>query len=105
MGKMQREKGARLEREVVTLFKAFGFDTARRTGEYVKNDVLVAIDTRDWIIEVKGRKRGFCSLYDFLAESNAVVHRADNREWLITMPFKDFLYLKGDMLKDEGDPA
>ena len=39
------------------------------------------IDADEWIIEVKGRKRGFCSLYDFLAESKAVVHRADHREW------------------------
>ncbi len=97
MSKMQRDKGARLEREVVNLFKAYGFSTAHRTGEYVKNDILVAIDTRDWIIEVKGRKRGFCSLYDFLADSNAVVHRADNREWLITMPFRDFLNLSGKL--------
>src|ERR1022692_4895821 len=93
MGKAQREKGRRGEQEIVTILKAAGFSTAKRTGEYVANDILCAIDGHDRIIEVKMRAKGFSGLYGFLKGSWAVVHKADRQPWLITMPLIEFLKL------------
>lgn len=93
MSKYQRDKGKRCEQEVVTILKAAGFDTAKRTGEYVANDILCAIDGRDRIIEVKVRANGFSSLYTFLKDSWACVHKADRKPYLITMELQDFLAL------------
>ncbi len=101
MSKMQRNKGARLEREVVNLFKAYGFN-AKRTGEWHKDDIEVKeIGT----VEVKGRKNGFCSLYTFLAHNKAVVHRADNKPWLVTFYFKDFLDREGTLERSNSTIA
>ena len=94
MGKSQRDKGARFEREVVQIFKAAGFDTAKRTGEWQEHDVLVAIDGHDRVVECKVRGSGFSSLYQFLEKSWAVAHKADRKEPLITLRLSDFLRLK-----------
>jgi hypothetical protein len=94
MGKSQRDKGARGEREVVNILKAAGFDTAQRTGEWKANDILCAVDGHDRVIEVKMRAKGFSGLYEFLKGSWAVVHKADYSPWLITMTLDDWLKLK-----------
>ena len=94
MGKSQRDKGVRGEREVVNILKAAGFDTAQRTGEWKANDILCAVDGHDRIIEVKLRAKGFSGLYEFLKGSWAVVHKGDYQPWLITMTLDDWLKLK-----------
>ena len=94
MGKSQRDKGARGEREVVNILKAAGFDSAQRTGEFKPNDILCAVDGHDRIIEVKIRAKGFSGLYEFLKGSWAVVHKGDYQPWLITMTLDDWLKLK-----------
>jgi len=92
MAKFSREKGKRGEQEVVNILKAAGF-SAHRTGEYVKDDIIVAIDGQDRVVEVKMRARGFSSLYGFLKSSWAVIHKGDRQPWLITMPLIEFLLL------------
>ena len=98
MGKQSRDKGVRLEQEVVNILKAAGFEDAKRTGEYHERDIRCGIDGEDRFIEVKGREKGFCSLYQFLNDNFAVVHRADRKPWLITMEFEDWLRLSGPAL-------
>ena len=93
MGKFSREKGKRGEQEVVNILKASGFDTAKRTGEFVKDDILCAIDGHDRIIEVKMRANGFGKFNEWLKSSWAVVHKGDYQPWLITMPLVEFLRL------------
>jgi hypothetical protein len=93
MGKFSRDKGARGEREVAQIFRAFGFD-CRRTGEYVRDDLIVCIDGHERVIEVKCRKRGLGpgDQYKALGEGiMAVVHKADRMPWLITMDLLLFL--------------
>jgi hypothetical protein len=94
MGKASRDKGARAEREVVNILRAYGFDTARRTGEYQQYDILCNLDGHDRILEVKVRKSGCGSalLYSALGEGIfGVVHKSDREPWLITFNLKDWL--------------
>lgn len=96
MGKFSRDKGARGEREVVSILKAYGFSTAKRTGEYVKDDILVHIDAHERIIEVKVRKNGCGAglIYQALGDGvYALVHKADRMGWLITLPLRTFCEL------------
>ena len=96
MGKASRDKGARAEREVVNRLKAYGFSTAQRTGEFVKNDILVHIDALERIIEVKVRAKGCGAglLYEALGDGVfAVIHKSDRMGWLITMHLQTFCEL------------
>lgn len=95
MGKASRDKGARGEREVVRLFRDAGFE-ADRTGEYKENDVVVHIGNDVQVVEVKVRAAGASAglLYEALSLGAwAVAHKADRKDWLITLRFSDFLKL------------
>jgi hypothetical protein len=49
-------------------------------------DVLVPLLGRDRRIEVKARSNGFRRLYDWLAEHDFLVLKADRREPLVVFP-------------------
>lgn len=93
-GAKSQRKGSSHELEVKKAFQAEGY-SATKTGCYNADDLLVAIGTHDMTIECKRRKRGFASLYKFLEQGDAVVHRDDHQENLITMPLKLFFALRG----------
>ena len=94
MSKASYRKGSAFELEAKKAFQEAGFDCVK-TGCYEKHDLLVAIDGQDRIIEAKRRKRGFHSLYSFIENAWAVVHRDDYQEPLITLRLDDFLALRG----------
>jgi hypothetical protein len=57
------------------------------------------------VLEVKRRKRGFASFYRWLSgKIYAVLHRADNKEWLVTMRASDFIDLARKALRMEEEP-
>lgn len=96
MGKFSRDKGRRAEQEVVNILRAYGFNSAHRTGEYVKNDILVHIDAHERVIEVKVRAKGCGSglLYEALGDGVfAVIHKSDRMGWLISMHLNTFCEL------------
>lgn len=71
MGKMQRNKGARVERELVSQLKSEGWQAMRvplsGATDYAKGDVDVWDETGfRFNIEVKSRKDGFKKLYDLI---------------------------------------
>ena len=106
-GKFSRDKGRRGEQEVVNILKAYGFSTAKRTGEYVKNDILVHIDAHERIIEVKVRAKGCGAglLYEALGDGIfAVIHKSDRMGWLLTMHLQTFCELASplDAARDEA---
>lgn len=102
MGKSQRDKGARGERQVVQILKDYGYD-AKRTGEWKAEDIHVTIGEATRVIEVKVRAKSLSGglIYDELQRSWAVVHKADRRPFLISMEFKDFL----DLIKEVSKSA
>ena len=101
MGKMQREKGKRGEREVVELIKRHGFEARR--GQQFKGgadspDVIHNIP--NVFVEVKYREK--FSIYPALgqafdeSEGNdvpVVFHRRSKQPWVVILRAEDFLII------------
>jgi hypothetical protein len=100
-GKRNRQRGDEHELEVKKAFQAAGFD-AVKTGAFKADDIKVALGAHDLTVECKRRKNGFGSLYKFLEQGDVVVHRADRKDNLITMPLALFLGLAAASGRD-GD--
>lgn len=98
MGKSQREKGKRGERELARRLREYGYD-ARRGQQYcgVSGDADV-IGLPGVHIEVKRTER--LSLYDALSQAKSdarpgempiVAHRRNNCEWVVIQPLEDWI--------------
>lgn len=79
MGKMQRNKGARIERELVAQLKSEGWSAMRvplsGATTYAKGDVDVWDETGfRFNIEVKSRKDGFKKIYNLIGDTD--------RDWM-----------------------
>lgn len=100
MGKYQRDKGKRYEREVAALFREHGFDCKRtaqvcgRTGEAA--DVIGAPG-----LHLECKRQETMRLYDWMDQAKrdsagngklpVVIHRKSNAETLVTMTFDDWI--------------
>ena len=99
MGKMQRDKGARFERELASALKEYGYDcrrTCQKDGK-VEADVIGLPGVH---IEAKHQEQ--MRLYDWMAQAEkdalpgeipAVFHRMNRAETLVTVPFWAFMEL------------
>jgi Holliday junction resolvase len=105
MGKMQRDKGARFEREIVHKFE-FHDIPARRVplsgASWLKGDVIADLPNGESMtFELKKRGDGFKTLYDWLAkEGEALVICADRKKPMVVIDFDDFC----DLLKNRKNP-
>ena len=102
LGKFSRDKGYRVENNVVNKAKDHGLDAYRvplSGGATIKGDVVVSNDTDSWTMEVKCRANGFKSIYEFLEGNDVLVLKADRREFLAVLPLSDFF----DLLKGQHD--
>jgi len=93
MGKMQKNKGRRLEQEVVNIFKRSGIPAERispmESAGTRKGDVLIA-DT--WKVEVKGGQQVPKFLYNARKEGeDMLIMKRDRKQWLICMDLDWFL--------------
>ena len=93
MGKMQRNKGKRLEQEVVNILKDAGIPALRtsmlETGGIVKEDVLIA---GVWKAEVKGGQQVPKFVYDSMKEGEQILlMKRDRKAWKICMDLDFFL--------------
>ena len=98
MGKSQRDKGARGERDFVNRCKAAGFEAHRipmsgasRFAAIKGRDVDLQIRGEPWPIELKWRGDGFKFIYSSLGENHALGIKADNQPWLVVVPLDRFL--------------
>lgn len=91
MGRSQRDKGARAEREFARLIGGERVPLSGAAGGSYTGDV-VGMGLK-W--EVKRRADGFRELYKWLNGKDALAVRADRREWLVVMPLERFLELIG----------
>jgi hypothetical protein len=90
VGKMQRDKGARGEREFA---KLIGGKRVPLSGamDGFSNDVLLP---NGWGVEVKRRKSGFTQLYGWIEDErekpDVVALRTDNKQWIVCMTIEKF---------------
>ena len=89
MGKSQRDKGARREREFASLTNGERVPLSGAMGTY-SNDVI-AYDM-EW--EIKARKQGFKQLYDWILDErenpDAIALKVDRKPWLVCMTLEQF---------------
>lgn len=99
MGKAQRDKGKRGERELAGVFRAYGYDDAKRGQQYcgaAGNADVIGLPG----IHVECKRVEKLNLLDAVAQAvhdalpgllPAVFHRRDRCEWLVTMRLSDWI--------------
>ena len=93
MGKMERQKGANFEREVVRTFKGAGIHAERRGGLQANPD----IDDGDVVVDGLGKceckRRKSIAVHKFFEQNNAdfVIMRGDGKPAIIAFELEDFL--------------
>ncbi|RME09036.1 MAG: hypothetical protein D6816_04840 [Bacteroidetes bacterium] len=105
MGKKSRDKGNRLERELVRLLCEAGLEAHRvplsgAVSGY-EQDVVLEIGGKEFRAEVKGRKEGtgFKLLERWLGEHGFLFVKRDRKPWLVVMSFERFLEILGRGVK------
>ena len=114
-----KQKGARFERQLASLFREFGYTDSRRTAQYCGNsgDVSDVVGLPGIHVEAKHQER--MQLYDWMCQAKrdskgtgnipAVFHKKNNHEILVSLRFEDFMniyreYEAGKTLKEgEGN--
>ena len=93
MGKMQRDKGARFEREIVHKLEFHDIKAKRvplSGSTWMKGDVIANFNNEDYVLELKKRGNGFKQIYEWIEEADALVIAADRKKPLIVMDLDDF---------------
>lgn len=100
MGKMQREKGKRGERELASKLREYGFNARRGQQFCGANGDADVVGLDDIHIECKRTER--LNLYEALAQAKAdkkdgerpiICHRKNNCEWVVIQPLEDWIDL------------
>ena len=104
-GRKSRDKGCRVEREIVNLHRAMGVHADRvplsgAAGGRFSGDVDVYVAGRDaapLVTEVKARKSGagFVTLEKWLGENDALFLRRDNASPMVVLPWNVWARLIG----------
>lgn len=109
-----KQKGARFERQLASLFREFGYTDSRRTAQYCGNsgDASDVVGLPGIHVEAKHQER--MQLYEWMDQAKrdskgtgnipAVFHKKNNHEILVTLRFEDFMniyreYESGQSLK------
>lgn len=97
MGKRSRDKGQRIEREIVALHREMGIEAERiplsgAAGGSFTSDVLIAGEMR---AEVKARASGqdFATIERWLGANDRLFLRRDPAEPLVVMPWRSYRQL------------
>lgn len=114
MGKAEREKGKRGEREVSQILRENGYEDAHRGVQYQGGPESPDVVGMPGVhIEVKRTER--LRVYEYIeqAEGDAdedevpvVVHRQNGKKWLAILPFMDFVKMRRiiDGLEESAEP-
>ena len=105
MGKPSRDKGARVEREIVDRHKAMGVHAARvplsgAAGGRFSGDVDIhafGADDAPLVGEVKARKdgAGFATLERWLGENDLIFLRRDRTDPMVVLPWSTWARMLG----------
>lgn len=96
-----RQKGDRLERDVVATCNAAGVHAQRvplsgAAGGLFGGDVQVEVRGKRLKLECKSRARAWKDLYGWLVGNYALVIKRDREEPLVVLPLSEFLSLTKD---------
>jgi len=98
MGKFSRDKGYRTENNVrkaalINDLKAYRVPLSG--GGAIKGDIVINNGVEEWVLEVKCRKDGFKTIYDWIDDddNDALIIKADNKPELAVLNMKDFFNL------------
>ncbi len=81
-----RNKGARVEREMVKILQEKGFGAEKVSRMYGPDeDLSVPFLNVDRTIEVKWRKDGFKTIYDWLGSNFALIIKANHKRPLLVI--------------------
>lgn len=111
MGKFSRDKGARVERNIVHQLTGAGIIAERvplsgsMGGSFTK-DISVEVIGKRRAFEVKARAEGFKEIYKWLKGAAGLFLKADRQSTLVVLRFDDWAELvnkaqEADMLKRE----
>ena len=110
MGKASRDKGARTERECVHILQDAGLAAERvplsgAAGGRFSGDISVPVLGVDRLGEVKCRADGFKAIYQWLAENDFLVLKADNKPALVVFRLAEMAKLvsEADILRLSDD--
>jgi hypothetical protein len=99
--KHAKEKGARFERKLSSIFRSYGYEDARRTAQYCgkSGEAADVIGLPGLHIEAKHQEKMY--LYDWMSQAKsdaagtgkipAVFHKKNNAAILVTMELDDFM--------------
>ena len=93
MGKMQRDKGARFEREIVNKLEFHNIKAKRvplSGASWLKGDIIANLNNEDYVFELKKRGNGFKQIYEWIDEPDALIICADRKKPLVIMEFDNF---------------
>ena len=96
MGKSQRDKGYRTENNIRKQALDHGLHAYRvplSGGASIKGDVIVTGTGDPWVLEIKCRASGFKQIYDWMADNDGLVIKADNNRALVVLDVGDFFDL------------
>lgn len=93
MSKKSRDKGLRIERQIVNALQEWGYAAERiplsgAAGGSFSGDITVPVLGTDLRAEVKGRATGFAQPYGWLQGVDFLVVKADRKEPLLVIPLK-----------------
>ena len=95
MGKMQRDKGNRVERELNKYFQDNGFFSKKvplsGAVEHYKGDLILKLMEKEYQIEVKARKDGFKTIHQFLKSNDILALKANNKPFLLVFEIDKFI--------------
>jgi hypothetical protein len=99
MGRFSRDKGNRVERNLVKTFQRYGIPAIKVSRAYQPGEDLV-LWPDDWkiTVEVKCRARGWPQIQRWLGEGDLLVLAADRQEPMVVMSLDSYCQLvyRGD---------
>jgi Holliday junction resolvase len=94
MGKRERNKGSRVEREIANFLGGKRVPLSGATS-YAKGD----IEAYNMRFEVKARKDGFKQIYQWLGDNDGLIIKADRKEAIVCLPISTFK----ELMEGEGN--
>lgn len=106
MGKFSRDKGGRIEREIVNLLKGEGIHAERVPLSGAAGGLFAGdIKFLDYVAEVKARKggTGFKTIERWLGDNDMLFLRRDRAAPLVVMPWSQLILLLQQPLEADSD--